>query len=101
MSKPEKKEIRTLENNHERIRFWAYVTNVWSSFEDDVVYLTNKELPELPYPTKQPLHIKKPSQNMVTILTSAMVSQYQVEVITEKNEVTDVIGYSMLLTSDQ
>lgn len=81
-------------NYQEKIRFYAKVTNVWSSTEEDVVYLTKYENEDLPFPEDQPYYIRKPSQNMVTILTAAMLSQKKVEVIAEKGDVCDVIGYS-------
>lgn len=81
-------------NYQTKIRFQAKVTSVWSSTEEDVVYLTKYGTDDLPFPEEQPLYIRKPSQNMVTILTSAMVSQKKVEIIAEKGDVCDVIGYS-------
>lgn len=81
-------------NYQTKIRFQAKVTSVWSSIEEDVVYLTKYGTDDLPFPEEQPLYIRKPSQNMITILTSAMVSQKKVEIIAEKGDVCDVIGYS-------
>jgi hypothetical protein len=83
-------------NYHEKKRFYAKVTNVWSSSSpaEDVVYLTKYENEDFPFPEDQPFYIRKPSQNMVTILTAAMLSQKKVEIIAEKGDVCDVIGYS-------
>ena len=83
-----------IRNYQEKIRFEAKVTNVWSSPAEDVVYLTKYGNDDLPFPEDQPLYIRKPSQNMVTILTAAMVSKKKVEIIAEKGDVCDVIGYS-------
>jgi hypothetical protein len=76
------------------VRGFALVTNVWSSPEEDVVYLKPRPDTDFPFPNGQPLLIRKPSQNMVTILTAALMNRRKVEIILEKGQVTDVIGYS-------